>query len=379
MKYDGAHPTPVRGRAGSKPFSRGALFLGVTLFCVAVTPCLAQPDHSGDGVKQTLPEAFDQTFRDGQLPPLPWGLIGPNAHDAIRPGERGLRITVPPAQQPRDPVGVVLPRRIKGDFDITFGYEILELEPPPKGNGAGLEFYLLLDTPRPEVLGLLRVMSANEGDTYATSHLSNRSGKPQSRHSFVPTSARVGRLRVSRVGGEATLWALEGSSGSFRALAHYSCETEDVKNVRLSVYPGAAQVPVSILIRDFQIRPFATQAPDAALAGGPAPEPPADTEPVRPAGTRGWWLAAAALVALTIVLAALAAWARERRGGRARERTSDAADCRALPKPDNAPATIACACPACEKKLQVRASLAAKRITCPGCGAAVRVPLPENG
>jgi hypothetical protein len=223
---------------------------------------------------------------------------------------------VPGTQQPRDPVGVLLLGHIKANFEITVGYEILEIEQPPKGNGVGLEFYALIDTPRPEVLGLLRVLSVNEGDVYVTNHISTTSGKPESRHSFIPTTARAGRLRMSRVGDEATLWAAEGSSDTFRAL-HVG--TADLKNVRLSVYPGEAHGPVDLLIKDFRIRALDTAEakPDQVAAELPAHDPPADPMHAAAKSTKAWLLLAG-LVALTLALATMRLWYRELQSDRAK-------------------------------------------------------------
>jgi serine/threonine protein kinase len=122
----------------------------------------------------------------------------------------------------------------------------------------------------------------------------------------------------------------------------------------------------------------ATRQEVASLWGGAGPQPAAmdSLPPAAPeAGDRTWLVAGVFLaVVLGLAVVGLKLWQSARkRGPAAAPAAGDRTD------PAVVPDFISLSCPDCKKTLKVRPALCGKRVKCPGCGQAVRVPAAEAG
>jgi hypothetical protein len=286
---------------------------------------------------------------------------GPFGEAQMGPEDAGWRITLPAERDSTDRVVLETKFPIKGDFEITAGYELLHVDRPRTGYGVGFEVFLETATPTREALGVYRVARVKEGDVYMVSRNLDDNGTRRYLQQYIPTSATSGRLRVTRAGRLATLWAAEGPGDDFRQLCAYDLGPEDVDKVFLSAFTGSAHAAVDLRLVDLKVR-----------SDGPLPVEAADALPVaappRP-GQRGWLAAALVVgvaVAFTLLLGVWLSVTRRRRPA------SAAPDAPANPGPP-APA-IPFPCPACGKPLKVKATLAGKKVRCPHCGEAVPVP-----
>src|SRR5262249_54706541 len=193
---------------------------------------------------------------------------------------------------------------VRGDFEITAAYEILRLDEPTEGHGVGVELFVTTDSPAKPELGLFRAARVNEGEVYMRgwSVIENN----QRRHSVhtTPATCKSGRLRITRTGALATLWAAEQDSDDFRNLWQQELGPEDVKFVRMAAFLGHAPNALDVRIKDLRIRALNITEAKAVEAKALAAE--AANDPANPTGEkkRGW-LAAAGLVALAIVAVAL--------------------------------------------------------------------------
>jgi hypothetical protein len=258
---------------------------------------------------------------------------------------------LPAQRRQTDAVGVQLDARVKGNVEITTGYEILQADKPATGHGVGFELYVMTDTPTKEGLGLLRASRVNEGDVYLTSRITSRSGKREYHHSFTPTTSTSGQLRLTRVGREATLSAADGPTGVFKDIGQFDLGSEDLTLVRLSAYTGHAAYAVDVLIKDLRVRTLG--AGEVAQVAATSEAPPASTE------RRRGWFAAFSIIFVLVALAAVAAWAYARRS-----RPVDA-----FPG-----ASIQGVCPGCGRSVRARPALAGKKIRCPACQGIVELP-----
>src|SRR5262249_37831471 len=94
---------------------------------------------------------FVQDFR-GALeikPPLTY--FGRNAEKYVRLEPEGLRITTPVIQGEAG-FGVVLPVRLRGDFEVAVSYELLRAERPTAGHGVGVQIAIGTDSPKDMVI-----------------------------------------------------------------------------------------------------------------------------------------------------------------------------------------------------------------------------------
>ncbi len=257
-------------------------------------------DKQSKKAVETLPEEFYQDLRDSWRPAPPWRLVGPDADKMAKPEAAGLRITLSEKRRQTDAVGLQLDARIKGNVEITAGYEILH-SGEAKGHGVGFELFVCTDTPTNECLGLLRAARVNEGEVYLSSRITTQNGKRQYYHGHTPTNSKSGKLRLTRVGKEATLSAADGDAGAFQELRRYDLGTEDLTMVRLSAYTGHAANSVDVLIKDLRIHTLNATEAKSQESPRDAPDAP------RPVARKGW-MAAAGVIILLIALATLGAW-----------------------------------------------------------------------
>jgi serine/threonine protein kinase len=374
LQQPGAFPVPrlppLTGR-GSEPSASGGtrrrfgrygwLFALVLLAAGLAGALLLQP---GPPAEPSPAGEFYQDFR-GSKPPLPpLQLTGSDAQAVTRPEEEGFRITLPARRKQTDRVGLVLPTRVKGDFEITSGYELLLANQPTEGHGVGINLFIEIDTPRRDVAEVARIVRQNEGEVYCCDRIStDDEGKRTYHLDFFPTDARKGRLRLTRLGREVTLSAAEGAKGEFEELCRYDLGTEDVILITACAFPGFAQNPVDLRIQDLRVHLLNAAA--VASLERPAAGP-------RGRGSRGW-LAAAGALGLVILLTALGVWLVVRRSRRGGAEPSPALVNPGLVRGEEAP-PIPFRCPGCGQGLRARAELAGKKVKCRHCGQAVLVP-----
>jgi hypothetical protein len=310
------------------------------------------------------PPPFYQDFRGGRRLVAPLDFAGADASTFIKPEDGGLRITLPAGRKKFGAIGIALTEPVTGNFEITTAYELLPMDLPQRGYGAGLEVYLMTATPTQEAVGFYRLVSPEKGDAYMCSRMTTIDGKRQYKHQLYDAPAKAGRLRLTRAGGEVTFWAAEGAADDFRELCRYDLGPEDLKIVRLGANSGTAPEPVDLRIVDVKIRS------DEPIVGPvPAFDPNAPSK-----GWRRGWLVAAGLVGLLVALSLLGTWFYVRRSRPAAAVTPSppAPDKRAGPEASVPPISLLCS--GCGKKLKARPEFAGKRVKCPHCQDAVVVP-----
>src|SRR5436853_6974483 len=92
-----------------------------------------------------LNEELYHDFRKGPMDrpwAVPWGAQAPE----FMRMDQGLRITLPATRRPLSPVGLAVKARWKGDFEVTGGFEIVDVPEPPKRPGAGVSMYYRFET-----------------------------------------------------------------------------------------------------------------------------------------------------------------------------------------------------------------------------------------
>src|SRR4051812_22528908 len=145
----------------------------------------------------------DELYHDFRKGPLeqPWAVPwGAHASEYMRM-DLGLRITLPPERRPLSPVGLLVQRSLKGDFEVAGGFAIIDVPEPPNRPGAGVSMYFEFDT-EPKVYGTMSWLNGPGNNTrYSGEVLWNRPGaKPRSSFRMMPTKASSGRLHLRRIG-----------------------------------------------------------------------------------------------------------------------------------------------------------------------------------
>jgi len=304
-------------------------------------------------------DIFYQDFRRHPelLPPLTF--FGPDFADTAELQKDGLRITLPLKRPSPERVGVQWKQRIKGDFEITGRYAILKSNLPTEGHGVGVELFVATDSPTKEELGLFRSARVREGEVYLDSRATMVDGKRKYTARSFPTEVKFGQLKITRVGGEAILWAADENANDFTELTREPIGADDVSLVRFNAFPGHTQTELDVRLLELRIRALTPQQ----VAALPVPIEPRATEP----GGKRWWPIVLLLAGLTTIgmIVGLALLLRRNR---------------AEPDPvaDETPEQITFACPGCGKKLRTKTSAAGKNLKCPECGVAVAVPADQS-
>jgi len=344
----------VSGRSRSRLAVRALPAALVIL--VSLGRCTPAAGQNGD-------ELF-QDFRGGKPlhPSLRW--TGTDGDDLIAPDERGLRIKLTADSKRKDAVGVLLAVPVKGNFEVTAGYELIDVNPPTTGNGVGFELYVMTRTPTQEAIAFSRVKRADASDVFSCTRATTVEGRRRYQSNQFPAAARSGQLRLSRSGGEAVLSAAE-EGGAFQELCRFDLGVEDLKMVRVGAYPGNVAAPVEVRLLDLKVR---SEQPMPGLAADLNP-----TTEGSPAVPRRWLVVVEVLgVIVLLALGALGAWVYLRR----RRAAEPAAEAPEDPPPAAATpsAVVAFLCTGCGKTMRARASLAGKKGKCAHCGTPVLVP-----
>jgi hypothetical protein len=223
---------------------------------------------------------------------------GPDAATLMRAEPGGLRITLPTEPPVKATVGLVARFPIKGDFEITTRYEIVEAKPPTAGFGVGFAVYLKTSSPAEDATEFFHLVRRNGQEVYACSRLTTingrRMGVPNIDVGDRPATEKAGQLRLVRRGAELVLSAAGLQDKQFRELYRFELGADDIASFRIGVNPGNAPNPVDVRLIDLRVRS----------------DVPADELPM-PAPKRSYlWLAV--ILAAALVVGVFLGWMRKR-------------------------------------------------------------------
>ena len=127
-------------------------------FCIAMT--------AGGGA--TPRPDFYYDFRKGNAADTTFAVLGPDAPGRMTYDLEGLRIALPAKRENNAALCVVTRSRIRGDFEITVGYQLLHTDQPKKGiRGVGFEVYLMTDTATREATAFYREVYYDGSEVYS--------------------------------------------------------------------------------------------------------------------------------------------------------------------------------------------------------------------
>jgi hypothetical protein len=325
----------------------------------------------GTGPETASVREYEQSFKGGWGIPANFDLFGPEAERHVKFDPDGLRITLPPGSN-GDGQGIGLGSTfgVKGDFEITVGFEILQ-EVPPADPKAQTRFTVAVPLDRPgfNIATLSHRVQAAGGTQFLAwvSLWDEQAGNSRSKGRGFSTPAKGGRLRLARTGSTLSYSGSAGPDAEFVVFQQFPFGDEDLQAVRLIGATDDAQGALDVRVTDFHVRA-------ESLPNLPAAAPPKD-------GSQGW-LVAAALLGLVIALPLLVALGLQLYAGRGRGAGKPPVDA-PVPPPRARPAAagppLSVTCPSCGKTFKARAELAGKRVKCPQCRQAVAVPAIKRG
>jgi hypothetical protein len=272
---------------------------------VEIAPAPAPADGPVPPARARAHQSFDFRTPLDDLPLLT--VFGPDAGAVVRSDAQGLRISLPDGRTDCRNVGVELPVRIRGDFDVDLGFELLAIGDAVPNPAAGVQLRLVFDDPAMPLVALARFRNryppqraplfgivGHDGETFAAYRITilpDRREKPQGID--VRANEPRGRLRLIRTGPQLDSYVADGDSPWHLILSERVGAT-DIKTIQAFAFSGWAPVAVDVRFSDLQVNVEAF----------------ADELPGRVQWSRGW-LAAGLLLGL-IVTVGLGFWALRR-------------------------------------------------------------------
>ena len=106
----------------------------------------------------THAEEFRQDFLGRPYDQSVFLKTGRNHGRVVQTEPRGLRIALPADHPNKQPVGLVAAIGARGDFEITMDFDLLQVDKPTTGYGAGVSIYIATAAPTKEAATLARVV-----------------------------------------------------------------------------------------------------------------------------------------------------------------------------------------------------------------------------
>lgn len=206
----------------------------------------------------SLDAEYRVDFRDGNFDNRQLSLIGAGSSRLIKAGPSGLLIKTP-AKIAINEVGFAAKCVVKGDFEITASYEILDLAKPDSGYGVGPCMHVLTESKAEHAATLSRLQRVKEGDVYAahSAWYADAENGPREREHRVrlfDTKADSGKLRMVRSGTKLQYLVADERSEEFRQVDQVEFTDADVELIRISLNRNGAQSDATVLWKDFSIR-----------------------------------------------------------------------------------------------------------------------------
>jgi len=205
-----------------------------------------------------------QDFRGAPYNPALFRPTGPNASGAITSDSQGLRITLTQEHGMRPAVGLALRSGLKGDFEITMEFELIQVEQPTGGNGAGVSIWITMVSYSKEAATVARFARPGGEQIFLSHRASTEPDGKRVHHGGPPltTAATSGKLRLTRTGEMLSYRVSEGSSEAFHELYEVEIGEDDIDMVRFAADNGGSPTLVDVRIKEVTIRSDDAGAPD---------------------------------------------------------------------------------------------------------------------
>jgi Protein of unknown function (DUF1583) C domain len=218
---------------------------------------------------------YHEPFRGTPRQAKDFELLGAGAAEYVKYEADGLRIALP-AGKKRQPTGVATTFGVKGDFDVSVRYEILQ-EPEPADAGTvytGTRINLSVKTDAVSEAAIRRKVTPEDPVHILAWRTMRPEGeaKSQLKGAIFPVKEKKGRLRMERKGAEVTYSLAEGDDKEFKVLTTFAFVADDVKAVQLFGGTSSPKAALEVRFTDLHIAAKA-MVPKAPAPIKPPPEP----------------------------------------------------------------------------------------------------------
>lgn len=191
-------------------------------------------------------EEFTYDFATAEWEPLVFRAIGTKiGHPGVQ-SEEGVMLTAPHEKSKKTQVGYATRFAVKGDFEITVGYKLLQIACPKKGYGTGLMIKLFkTDNER---ANFSRSMKADGEQKLSTAMWVKKKDAWTPLVERVPAEDGSGELKLVRKNATLTFLVKEGDALEFTELRQVRFGPEPLKRVEIMADTGGDQQPVKVLL-----------------------------------------------------------------------------------------------------------------------------------
>jgi hypothetical protein len=197
---------------------------------------------------------FGQRFGQGGYDPALFRTTG-SVRRTMRADPRGLRVTLPAPSGVKLPVGLVPRTGVRGDFVITMAFDIIRVDRPTAGGGAGVSIYVATASPTHNAALVGRVVGPGGEPAFLAMRASTPAGGKREFHGKrVPTAVLSGRLRLVRKGATVSYLVAGGADDAFKEIYQGELGTADLETVRFAADGGGSPTTVDVRIRAVSIR-----------------------------------------------------------------------------------------------------------------------------
>jgi len=202
-----------------------------------------------------------QDFRQGTLDERKLKYVNRNDWSHIYPEPGGVRISFG-AGEPNMPLRGLEWRKddVRGDFEVSMSYEILEAENARSGSPSELFIRVHLpDAPSSataETVTLSCSMRPGSGNQFSIYHARGTGSSQQFSiaKTFPAPAARAGKLRIRRTGSTVSYLAAEAKAKDFAVLYEEPMTTDDVHTVQFAATNGGMVTRYDVRILDVEVK-----------------------------------------------------------------------------------------------------------------------------
>jgi hypothetical protein len=219
-----------------------------------------------------MPDAVD-CAADARLLSSLFGRYGPQPPWRIVREDPAVRFYLPSVTQSAGQAGLYSYFSFAGDFEVSAGFEVLNIQPPKDGYGATCGICV-------EGQGTAGSVSLSRGETpgkkggYVVSRGQPDGGQTKYDTNYFPSSAKVGRLMLRRENDEVICLTADLPTGELQELCRVPFSPASIRQVRFFADNGGSHTAVDVRLSQLQVRA-------REIAGGvPKYEPPRSW---------GWW------------------------------------------------------------------------------------------
>jgi RNA polymerase sigma factor (sigma-70 family) len=227
----------------------GLVAVAAPLFWPAPATTTPRPAGEAPPPAPPGPRQVQRSFRGRDFDTDFFRYCGPTPEQYVRREEEGLRLTLPAAGGPAQPVGIMLRYPVQGDFDLDATFDVLAIGAPVK-DPAGVTLYFLLDSADRHGIQLGQIRWSRQETRISVSVRVNAEGGQGRRlkegKTLAPGTAEgLVRFRVTRKGSRFAYLAGRGEADEREPVDEREVSAANLLMVRLAVDPGwAPDVPV---------------------------------------------------------------------------------------------------------------------------------------